>query len=275
VLAKVPELEQEVAMSTSGGVLERADRDRAEERPPSMVERMTTIMVAFGSPSSRLSLEDVQDATGLPRSTAHRILNQLIALDWVRHTPAGYALGSRALGLGGGDAPEMDLRAAAAETLRSLHLETGLVVHLGVLEGADVRILDKVGGALAARVPSRVGGRLPASWALIGKAQLAFLPPEEVDALVAVQLAQASDKRRVDLVALHRELVRVRARAGVVLDRGRNHLRLGCVAAPIIGRDGPCGGISLVGGPQIDFEQLAPMVVRATRAVAHRLASFR
>ncbi|WGY03823.1 IclR family transcriptional regulator [Nocardioides sp. QY071] len=262
-------------MSTSGGVLERADRDRAEERPPSMVERMTTIMVAFGSPSSRLSLEDVQDATGLPRSTAHRILNQLIALDWVRHTPAGYALGSRALGLGGGDAPEMDLRAAAAETLRSLHLETGLVVHLGVLEGADVRILDKVGGALAARVPSRVGGRLPASWALIGKAQLAFLPPEEVDALVAVQLAQTSDKRRVDLVALHRELVRVRARAGVVLDRGRNHLRLGCVAAPIIGRDGPCGGISLVGGPQIDFEQLAPMVVRATRAVAHRLASFR
>lgn len=262
-------------MSASGGVLERADRDRAEERPLSMVERMTTIMVAFGGPSSRLSLEDVQDATGLPRSTAHRILNQLIALDWVRHTPAGYALGSRALGLAGGDAPEMDLRAAAAETLRSLHLETGLVVHLGVLEGADVRILDKVGGAFAARVPTRVGVLLPAARALVGKAQLAFLPPEDVDALIALQLAHAPDRPRVDLPALHRELVRVRARAGVVLDRGRNHLRLGCVAAPIIGRDGPCGGISLVGGAQIDVEKLAPVVVRATRVIAHRLATFR
>ena len=262
-------------MSTSGGVLERADGERAEERPLSMVERMTTIMVAFGGQSARLSLEEVQDATGLPRSTAHRILNQLIALDWVRHTPAGYALGSRALGLGGGDAPEMDLRAAAAETLRSLHLETGLVVHLGVLEGADVRILDKVGGAFAARVPTRVGVRLPAARALVGKAQLAFLPPEDVDALVSLQLAQTPDRPRIDLAALHRELVRVRARAGVVLDRGRNHLRLGCVAAPIIGRDGPCGGISIVGGAPIDVDKLAPVVVRATRVVAHRLATFR
>ncbi|MBM7519632.1 IclR family transcriptional regulator [Nocardioides nitrophenolicus] len=262
-------------MSTSGGVLERADRERAEERPLSMVERMTTIMVAFGGPSARLSLEDVQEATGLPRSTAHRILNQLIALDWVRHTPAGYALGSRALGLGGSDSPEMDLRAAAAETLRSLHLETGLVVHLGVLEGADVRILDKLGGAFAARVPTRVGVRLPAARALVGRAQLAFLPPEDVDALVAAQQAHAPDRPRVDLAALHRELGRVRARAGVVLDRGRNHLRLGCVAAPIIGRDGPCGGISLVGGAQIDVDKLAPVVVRATRVIAHRLATFR
>ncbi|GAA4103150.1 IclR family transcriptional regulator [Nocardioides kongjuensis] len=262
-------------MSTSGGVLERADRDGAEERPLSMVERMTTIMVAFGGPSARLSLEDVQDATGLPRSTAHRILNQLIALDWVRHTATGYALGSRALGLGGGDAPEMDLRAAAAETLRSLHLETGLVVHLGVLDGSDVRILDKVGGALAARVPSRVGGRLPAVSSLSGKAQLAFLPPEEVDAIVAVQQADPPGRARVDLASLHRELVRARARAGVVLDRGRNHLRLGCVAAPIIGRDGPCGAVALVGGAQIDFEKLAPVVVRATRVVADRLATFR
>ncbi|GAA3679416.1 IclR family transcriptional regulator [Nocardioides ginsengisoli] len=261
-------------MSTSGGVLERADRGGAEERPPSMVERMTTIMVAFRSSSSRLSLEDVQDATGLPRSTAHRILNQLIALDWVRHTPAGYALGSRALGLGGGDVPEMDLRASAAEILRSLHLETGLVVHLGVLEGADVRILDKVGGAFAARVPTRVGIRLPAARALVGKAQLAFLPPEDVDALVALQPPDP-ERPRIDLAALHLELVRVRARSGVVLERGRNHLRLGCVAAPIIGRDGPCGGISVVGGPQIDVETLAPKVVRATRVVANRLASFR
>ena len=262
-------------MSTSGGVLERASRGGAEERPPSMVERMTTIMVAFKSSSSRLSLEDVQDATGLPRSTAHRILTQLIALDWVRHTPAGYALGSRALGLGGGDVAEMDLRAAAAETLRSLHLETGLVVHLGVLEGADVRILDKVGGAFAASVPTRVGVRLPAARALVGKAQLAFLPPEDVDALVALPSSDDPERPRVDLAALHLELVRVRARAGVVLERGRNHLRLCCVAAPIIGRDGPCGGISLVGGPQVDVETLAPVVVRATRAIANRLASFR
>lgn len=259
-------------MGTSGGTLAS---ERASERPMSMVERMTTIMVAFATPASRLSLEDVQGATGLPRSTAHRILNQLIELDWVRHTPAGYALGSRALGLGRGHAPEMDLRAAAAETLHGLHLETGLVVHLGVLDGSDVHILDKVGGAFAARVPSRVGGRLPASWTSIGKAQLAFLPPEEVDALVDVHPTPPPERARVDLASLHRELVRVRARAGVVFERGRNGAGFGCVAAPIIGGDGLCGAVSLVGGPRIDFEKLAPVLVRATRVIAGRLAPFR
>ncbi len=265
-------------MGTASGLLGRSAGVRVgrvttapEARPPSMVERMTTIVGAFATRATRLSLEEVQDATGLPRSTAHRILNQLIALDWVRHTPAGYALGGRALGLGRAHEPDMDLRAAAAETLHSLHLETGLVVHLGVLEGGDVHILDKIGGAEAVRVPSRVGGRFPASWTSLGKAQLALLPPEEVDVLVGGNLLRAPGRARPDLASLHRELARARTRSGVVFERGDNDPRLGCVAAPVVGREGVCGAVSLVGGPGIDFEKLAPLLLRATRGIAARL----
>lgn len=262
-------------MGTSSGILERAGGEASEraeaERPRSMVERMTVIMETFSAPMSRLTLEEMQDATGLPRSTAHRILNQLIALDWVRHTSAGYALGGRALGLGRDHAPEMDLRSAAAESLHALHLDTGLVVHLGMLDGPDVHILDKVGGAFAARVPSRVGGRVPAYWTALGTAQLAILPPAAVDSIVDRYLLHAPGGAALDLVTLHQELAQVRACSGLVYERGRNDRGLGCVAAPILGREGVRGAVSVVGGPQIDFKKLGPQVLRAARAIAGRL----
>ena len=69
------------------------------ETPPSMVERMTLILDAFPGRTSTLSLEDVARRTRLPRSTAHRILDQLVRARWLEHTEFGYRLGPRALGL--------------------------------------------------------------------------------------------------------------------------------------------------------------------------------
>ena len=43
--------------------------------------------------------------------------------------------------------------------------------------------MDKIGGQLAAALPSRVGGRVPAYATAGGKALLAGLEPEQVDAL--------------------------------------------------------------------------------------------
>ncbi len=65
--------------------------------PPSMVERMTLILDAFEGRSSRLTLEEVACRTRLPRSTVHRILDQLVKLNWVDHASFGYCLGRRAL----------------------------------------------------------------------------------------------------------------------------------------------------------------------------------
>lgn len=128
-----------------------------KELPPSMVERMTLIMDAFTGRTTRLSLEDVARRTQLPRSTAHRILEQLVRLRWLEHTQFGYGLGRRALGLGGGDGAHADIRAVAAGRIHNLQIRTGLVVHLAVLDEGQVHYLDKAGGRFAASVPSWVG----------------------------------------------------------------------------------------------------------------------
>ncbi|WP_406458864.1 IclR family transcriptional regulator [Streptomyces sp. NBC_00876] len=236
-----------------------------------MVERVTLIMDVFEGRAARLSLEEVARSTHLPRSTAHRILDQLVRLRWLEHTGLGYGLGRRALGLGGGDGAHGRIREAAAARLHQLQIRTGLVVHLAVLDGAEVHYLDKVGGRFAATVPSRVGGRAPAHSTALGKAMLAWLEPEDVEARAAESIGRLTQRTIADLGTLHQELNRIRRRHGLAFERGECFPDISCVAAAIRGPEGPVAAISLVGDAWSPLEKVAPLVVDAARQVSREL----
>ncbi|MCL6289145.1 IclR family transcriptional regulator [Streptomyces sp. ID03-2B] len=238
--------------------------------PQSMIERMTLIMDLFEGPYDLLTLEDVVLRTRLPRSTAHRILDQLVRMRWLGHSPCGYRLGRRALGLGGRESVHGALRAAAAPVLHELALRTNLVVHLAVLDGAEVYYLDKLGGRSAVTVPSRVGGRAPAHCTALGKAMLARLQPERVDQEHAGLMVRLTARSIGSADQLHRELSAIRVRHGVAIERGEYVPSIGCVATavPGPGTDGPAGALSLVGKASSPLERLAPMVVAAARDIA-------
>ncbi|GLY65462.1 IclR family transcriptional regulator [Amycolatopsis taiwanensis] len=254
-------------------MLNRNAEAAVEQRrpPPSMVERMTLILDLFDRPHTRLTLEDVVQRTHLPRSTAHRILEQLARLHWLDHSTAGYRLGRRSLGLGGRETGHNALRVAAAPVLHDLAVRTELVVHLGVLDGTDVYYLDKVGGRSAVEVPSRVGGRAPAHCTALGKAMLAWLPPEQVDAGYHGGLACRTTRTIGDLGMLHQELSRVRGRRGLAFERGECFPGITCVGIALRGPDGPVGAISLVGDAGMALERLVPMVVSAARTITGEL----
>jgi len=232
--------------------------------PPSMVERMTLIIDAFDGRFTHLTLEDVARTTHLPRSTAHRILDQLVRLNWLEHSSLGYSLGRRALGCGG-DGSHPEIRAVAAPLLHDLHMRTGLVVHLAVLDGSEIMYLDKVGGRFVLSVPSKVGGRAPAHATAVGKAVLAWLTPERVDELVAGRISRLTGRTIGDMATLHQELSRIRQRRGLAFERGESFPGISCVAAAIRGHEGPLAGISLVGDAHMPLEKVAPLVVDAAR----------
>ncbi|MBB4698695.1 IclR family transcriptional regulator [Sphaerisporangium siamense] len=243
------------------------------ELPPSMVERMTLIIDAFDGRFTHLTLEDVARCTHLPRSTAHRILDQLVRLQWLEHTSSGYSLGKRALGLGGGDGSHGEIREAAAPLLHDLQMRTGMVVHLAVLDGPEVFYLDKVGGRFALAVPSRVGGRAPAHSTALGKAILAWLEPERVEELVHDRISRLTSRTIGDLGTLHQELHRIRRRQGLAFERGESFPAIACAAAAIRGQEGPVASISLVGDSQTPLENVAPLVVDAARQASLALFS--
>ena len=237
------------------------------ELPPSMVERMTLILDAFPQRTSRLTLEEVARATHLPRSTAHRILDQLVRLQWLDHTSFGYSLGRRARQLGGGD-DASELRSAASPFLHSLMLRTGLTVHLAVLDGGEVRYLDKLGGRFATSVPSRVGGHAAAHSTALGKAMLAWLDPEEIEERVGAAMARRTGSTIIDLNALHQEMHRIRSRRGLAFEQGECFEHIGCVAAAVQAPEGPIAAISLVGDSSTQLDRVGPLVLDAARQVS-------
>lgn len=243
-----------------------ADSSR-RELPPSMVERMTLILDAFGPPDTCLTLEGISRQTGLPRSTAHRILDQLVRVEWLAHGPDGYVLGARSLRLGSGVRYEAAIREAAAEKLQELHVRTGLVAHLGVLQGNEVYFLDRVGFRSSLEVPSRVGGRLPAHVTALGKAMLAWSEPEEVERLLGMSVCRSTTNRQS---SLHQELTRVRAN-GLAYCHGESHSHLACVASAIRGPQGQVGAISLTGGIGLPLDRVADLVANASRRIAAEL----
>ncbi|MGV9744241.1 IclR family transcriptional regulator [Rhodococcus zopfii] len=238
----------------------------------SMIARMTCILDAFDGRNAQLTLEDLESRTGLPRSTVHRILDQLIRLEWVDRASLGYRLGRRSRGAD--VAPGHDrIRAAAAPVLHRLALQTGHVAHLTILDGCDSVYLDKVGGRLAAALPTRVGGRRPAHVNAGGKAMLAWLPAESVDNLVGAGLRICTDRTIADLTALHRELGRIRGRHGLAFESGESVPGVACVGAAVLGTDGPAAGISLCGAERtVDPDRLGPLVAAAAREVTRALS---
>lgn len=241
------------------------------ELPSSMVERMTRILDVFEGPRDHATLEQICRATHLPRSTAHRILDQLVRLDWLDHTSSGYRLGRRSLGLGGGAQGHTDIRSAAAPYLHDLSVRTGAVIHLAVLQGDQVHYLDKVGGRFAVTVPSRVGGSLPAHGTGLGKAMLAWLDPDSVDEMLAETLSAQTRSTIVSRDALHAELHRIRQRGGLAMERGESFPELSCSAVAIHGPDGPVAAISAVVPHDTPIERVAPLVVNAAKAITREL----
>jgi DNA-binding IclR family transcriptional regulator len=239
----------------------------ASETPQSMVERMTLIMGAFDGASPWLSLQQIADRSGLPRSTVHRILDSLCRLRWLDHTGGGYRLGMRSLELGGLAVAHNELREATAPLLHDLHVRTNTTAHLAVLDRLDIVYLDRVAGRQGSAVATRVGGRTPAHATAAGKAILAWTDPRQVESMYrANKLAVRTPRTLTTLESLQQELAAVRARGGLAYDREESTAGVACVAAPLRGSGRAVAAISLTGSVErMDLPRLAPFVQEAAR----------
>ncbi|MGV0742348.1 IclR family transcriptional regulator [Mycolicibacterium sp. XJ870] len=250
-----------------------ADRAAQPDAAVSMVARVALIMNAFDQPGTSLRPDQVVTRTGLPRSSVHRILKQLHDAGLLQHRADGYRVAASPLPVTG-MVDHSQLRGVASRILERLHADTGLVVHLGVLLGGDVVYLDKLAGRAAVAVPTRVAGHTPAHASALGKAMLAQLPAEEVDAIVGQRLRTRTQATIADLPTLHQELTRIRSRHGLAYDNGELAVGLASVAAPIRTADGELAGLSLTGAvPMHRLQRTAPFVMRAAGVVTEQLGS--
>jgi DNA-binding IclR family transcriptional regulator len=219
-------------MSTSAELLGVVDPTKGESSR-SLLGRVALILDAFDWQHPVLSLGDLTHITGLPKSTVHRLCDQLVQVGWLERSYSGYRIGMRMFEVGGLVERRNRVRDCAAIHLHQLAVQTMSVVHLGVLDRGEVLCLSKV-VADEFEIPTHEGGRLPAHCTGLGKALLAFAEDEEVEHAVARGLERLTENTIVDEERLYAELEAVRRR-GFALDREEAGLGHACVAAPIRG----------------------------------------
>ncbi|MCK6210739.1 IclR family transcriptional regulator [Georgenia sp. EYE_87] len=175
------------------------------------VHRALVLLKLLGEKGS-LSVTEAAKALGVNPSTAQRLLVTLVGDGFAtqgerkRYEPGPELLRP-------GAAREIPpLRARLRPHLERLFERVGETVHVATLVGTEIHHLDGVEANLQPlRFGLRVGVRLPAHQTSAGKAMLATLPREDVDARyqVAMRGARGADMN-VDLEDLHRQLEKVR-----------------------------------------------------------------
>ena len=108
-----------------------------------------------------------------------------------------------------------------------------MAVHLAVLSGCDVVYLDKITRPAGTLLPSRIGGRFPASCTALGKAILAFSDRSVVDGVLGQPLTRATPYSVAARRQLLEQLNQTRA-TGFSVEKEEAHHGTICIAAPIM-----------------------------------------
>ena len=222
------------------------DDESGDRNPPehTVLGRSAAIMEAFDGAQQVLSLADLNKRTGLPKSTLHRLVDQLCQVGWLERDHGGYRVGLRMFEFGTLAVDGNRLHEAAFPHLQALASRTGLAAQLAILDHAEVVYLERiVVGPI--RLPTRRGGRKPAYCTALGKAMAAY-DDDAIRAVIAAPRPRKTTETITDAAALRTELNRVRE-AGVAFDRGEAYQELVCVAAPIRSSGQAIAAVSVTG----------------------------
>jgi DNA-binding IclR family transcriptional regulator len=230
-----------------------------------------------GSADGR-ALGDLAATIGADKSTALRLLAALRDFGLVDvDDRKRYHLGVGVLRLGQVFLDRLDVRSCALPALRELASSTGETSHLVLYRHPDVVYVEKVEGDSAVRMRSRVGQVEPAASTGVGRAYLAYAPPDLVDDLLSRGLAQRTPATMTSARRWKAELARIRER-GYAIDDCENEAEIRCVAAAILDHLGePVAAMSVSAQAwrlsRKRAHELGPTVFAAARAVSRRLGA--
>jgi DNA-binding IclR family transcriptional regulator len=223
-----------------------------------------------------LTLTDVARRTGLPVSTTHRLLGELVeGRLLVRNSDGVYTVCHTLRGLVGARERAAQARSQVHLVLEDLGIATGLRARFGVWQGSEL------GVSYLERAADRGSGRcssgltiLPAHATALGKALLAHAPPPVVQEVLDAGLPSYTPQTLTTAWQLHAALAATR-RKGVAISRWEQRAGECAIAVPVFGPHGP-----VVAALELAVDNLAnglhdvrPLLVVAARGLSRQLAT--
>lgn len=240
-----------------------------------VIDRMMDVLGAIERGGGGLTIRELTEALGLPRTTIYRVLNTLIQHEVVRRDARGaYHLGRRLLQLAAAVAAQVsdiDLGTVAQPHLDKLAAALGEGVKLSVIDAEGILVLAAAQGRREYALTVAPGQRMPTHAGAAGKLLLAHLPPESLEYWLARPLAAYTPRTITDPKRLRSELTRIR-RLGWAQDRGESAPSIQAFAAPVFARGG--GMVAAISVPFLAgtkpgrMEQIRLAAVEAARTIS-------
>lgn len=243
------------------------------------LQRGMKVLDALLESRTPLSLEQICTNTELPKSTAFRVIANLLHGHYLIETEDGYWLGLKMLRFGALVEEKLDLTKQAHPFLLHLRDQANETVHLAVLDD-DLRVvyLGKLPTQHAVGLmKSRIGSTAPMHGTALGKAMAAFRPEDEISQRIRTEgLKALTDATITDEETFLQELCEIRSR-GYAVDNGEFEASVRCVAAPIRDRTGSVIAAVSISGPDSRMpvpligSSLAMQVVETAQRISHAL----
>ena len=200
------------------------------------LDRAFVILGLLAEEPKGLSLAELARRTEIPKSTLFRILVTLqkhhcVAADTTGRT---FRLGSYLWELGSRFADQSDLFRVSASYMADLADEVEETVFLSKLEDGEVVYLRRVESPKSIAAVRKLESRAPVHCTATGLALVAWLPPREIDDVLAKDEMQSfNDATVTDRSIIRERMAEVRDREYAVVD-GEYNDELLCVSAPVL-----------------------------------------
>lgn len=241
------------------------------------VERALQIMSCFDDDHPERGISDIAQAVGLHKATAHRIVTTLVNYGFLERVAdeQKYRLGLELPNLGYKVLRRMDLRREALPFMKQLVDEWDETCDLSIFDQGKIFYIEVLRGNRALSISAAVGQRMPSHATASGKLFLAYLPKNELDALLSQPLEAhtshtitSSDKMRAQLDSIRSQ--------GYAVDCEEYEPGVCAIAAPIFNRSGKV--IAALGCPSPmsrmtseRISEIADAFKEAAKAISQRM----
>lgn len=212
----------------------------AEGHADGTVGKALDVLDMVASHGRPLRFSDLLAQSAYPKATLYRLLQTLTHQGMLALDPetGSYALGMRLVRLAHAAWAQSSLAPIARPYLDELAEKTGETIHLAQMDLGQVLYVDKRNAAKPVEMFAQAGKVGPAYCTGVGKAMLAYLPPDALDDALARQSFYRHTPHTLGTrEALLEELQAIRAR-GHAWDREEHEAGIICCAVPILSRAG-------------------------------------
>ncbi len=246
---------------------------RTDDNLKSLV-KVVRILESFSTFDRALSLGEICQKAGFPKSTTHRLIASMRDVGLLDQDREGerYRLGLKLFELGNMVLANMDLHREARPFVDALSRVSGQVVHLAVFDGRQAVVIHRSDPGPELGNAVNFIETAPVHCTSVGKAILAHQTPAVADRVIAGGLPRFTDATVVDEAVLRAALAAIRQQ-GYAVDDGEHQPGVRCIGAPIRDQGGRVFAAISISGPAWrlpvgEVESLSKIVIHHAGAIS-------